>query len=159
MVAWHTSPTVVYVRSNNIHNIFPLPFYLERLMERSLKTFLRRLSVRSELPDLLFCFDDYVARGALAAIAHLGIRMPVDMKFATLVNKGNAPVSAIGLARLVNDPRAIGQWTADALLSRIDKRSVPPLPRVSFENGESFSLKCGVSNWRGDPECVDQKSR
>ena len=122
----------------------PGPNYLERLMERSLKTFLRRLSVRSELPDLLFCFDDYVARGALAAIAHLGIRMPVDMKFATLVNKGNAPVSAIGLARLVNDPRAIGQWTADALLSRIDKRSVPPLPRVSFENGESFSLKCGV---------------
>ena len=120
----------------------PGPNYLERLTERSVRAFCGRFGRRVDLPDLVLCIDDYVARGALAAFAHLGIRMPDDVRFVALSNRGNAPVSAVRLARIENDPRANGAWAADALLARLNGRkhaTLPPRPILRFLDGETFS--------------------
>ena len=118
----------------------PGPNYLERLTERSMRMFCRRFERRTDRPDLVLCIDDYVARGALAAFAHLGVRMPNDVRFVTLANRGNAPVSAVHLARIEYDPRLYGTWVAEAVLARMRGATPPPeVPMTRFIDAASLS--------------------
>lgn len=116
------------------------PDYLEDLVARSVRFFTRRFSGGRVRPDAVLCIDDYVARGALAAFAGLGVRMPDDVRFATLANAGHAPASAVGLAKIECDPRAIGAWMAERMLAAAKGWASPsPAPPLRFIDGESLS--------------------
>lgn len=47
---------------------------------------------RTDPPDAIFFYDDYLAAGGLIALAATGLRVPEDIRVATLANKGFGPV-------------------------------------------------------------------
>ena len=64
---------------------------------------LKRLSSRRPaLPDLFFFLDDYVAKGALMALAASGVRIPEGVKVIVFANKGNGPVYVKDLMSIKN---------------------------------------------------------
>jgi DNA-binding LacI/PurR family transcriptional regulator len=67
--------------------------------------------------DTLYYFeDDYVARGALMAMALAGLHAPEDIRVATLANAGFLPTYDRDLTRIEIDPVAAGKAAAaDAL--------------------------------------------
>ena len=106
-----------------------------------MRAFLRRLkSRRPALPDLFFFLDDYVARGALMALAASGVRIPEDVKVLTLANRGNGPVYVKDLARIELDPIACGDAVADFVASRLKGcvAAPPQLPPPAFIVGETL---------------------
>ncbi len=68
--------------------------------------------------QLLFT-DDYVASGALMAIAEAGIRVPEDVRLATVVNVGNRPVTGLPYDAFVIDPFADGDRLAAAVIMHL----------------------------------------
>ncbi len=106
-----------------------------------MRAFLRRLkSRRPALPDLFFFLDDYVAKGALMALAASGVRIPEDVKALTLANRGNGPVYVRELARVELDPLARGDVIADFVISRLKgcDAAPPQLPPPVFIAGETL---------------------
>ena len=106
-----------------------------------MRAFLRRLnSRRPALPDLFFFLDDYVARGALMALAASGVRIPEDVKVLTFANRGNGPVYVKDLARIELDPIARGDAVADFVVGWFEGRreAPPPLPPPVFIEGETL---------------------
>ena len=118
----------------------PCADYLERLVRESRDEFLRRFA-KGRRPDLVFCIDDYVARGALVAFAGLGLRMPDDVRFVTWANRGYAPMANVDLAQLEYDPRVSGENIAEVVLARLrGETSLPPLHQeFRFVDGPSLS--------------------
>ena len=55
---------------------------------------------RGWLPDVLFFVDDYIASGAMVALLHEGVRIPEDVRVASLYNKGLGPVAPLTFALL-----------------------------------------------------------
>ena len=106
-----------------------------------MRAFLRRLnSRRPALPDLFFFLDDYVARGALMALAASGVRIPEDVKVLTFANRGNGPVYVKDLARIELDPIARGDGVADFVVGWFEGRreAPPPLSPPVFIEGETL---------------------
>ncbi len=86
---------------------------------------------RSEFPDVFLFWDDYAAQGALTAFLKRGVRVPGDVKFVTLSNKGLGPVYPEALTRIECDPRDTGEKVADFALSVLAKGRIPPPPVIS----------------------------
>lgn len=78
----------------------------------------RRRLLRKDLPrpDLVYFADDGVAYGGFLAVAELGIRIPQDMKLATLSLAGISPVFSKPVSRIEVDPFAVGDAYADAII-------------------------------------------
>lgn len=77
-------------------------------------------------PDRLYFFtDDYLARGALAAMAEARIAAPEDVRIATWANAGLAPIYHRELSRLEIDPAAAGAAAADAALAYLQTGKYP----------------------------------
>ena len=77
-------------------------------------------------PDRLFFFtDDYLARGALAAMAEAKISAPENVRIATWANAGLAPIYHRELSRLEIDPAAAGAAAADAALAYLKTGKYP----------------------------------
>ena len=113
--------------------------YLEDIKRKALSSLRKRLSERTNLPDLILFTDDFVAFGGLMALAELQIRVPQDVKVLTMANKGFAPVFPVSLAQVVIDPQANGAAIADAALARLEgRRSSLPLPKPVFVHGDSL---------------------
>ena len=74
------------------------------------------------MPDLIYFSDDFACAGALAAFAEMGIKVPEDVRVATLANRGNEPVYARDLCRLEMTPDADAAKFADALIARLEGR-------------------------------------
>ena len=100
----------------------------ERLERDSMNAFIARLEdmrARRALPDVVCAMDDFMVRGALAAFAHLGMRIPADMEFVGSVSDGAAPVMPCSMACFCHDPIANAKTVADTLLAYLNGRSVP----------------------------------
>ena len=96
----------------------------------TLLEFERRLARgKGWLPDAFVFSDDYVAAGALFALAHHGIEAPRDVKVVTFANKGHLPVYLRPLTRIENDPVRNGREAAKYVVSvlRGGRRHVPDI--------------------------------
>ena len=92
------------------------------------------------MPDVIVAHDDYVERGAIAALVHLGIKIPGDVFFVGLASKGAMPCHVQNLARFVVDPVVESKVVADAVLGHLGGKDVPQDVRypVKFAFGDSF---------------------
>lgn len=77
---------------------------------------MRRQVAKRDLPELFIFTDDYVAQGALMALALAGVRLPDDVAVVTHSNKGITPIWEKPLARLEMDPTAHARAVADAVV-------------------------------------------
>lgn len=114
--------------------------YLEDIERGAYKAFHERFAPGRDFPDLVLCTEDYVARGALQALAVRGMKIPEDVRFVTWANKGHAPIGPVSLARFEFDPRASGERFSDLVLAHLEGRGhsvFPPSP-VVYVKGESF---------------------
>lgn len=115
---------------------------LDSVMQSAFDFVLHRFSGSVELPDAIFFSDDYVAFGAITALATLGIRAPEDIGLIVLANKGFAPVYDRSLAKIEYDFSEYGVGIAEYALKILSGGIVPR--RISFGPryvpGETFSL-------------------
>ena len=97
------------------------------------------------MPDVIVVNDDFVERGAMTALAHLGIRIPEDVLFAGMASKGAAPCHVQRLSRFVVDPIAQAKVVADAVLGHLGGKSVPHevCYAAKFLFGDSFPRPAG----------------
>lgn len=115
--------------------------WYEDIPRSAMRAFVKRLSSRRPaLPDLFFFLDDYVAKGALMALAASGVRIPDDVKVIAFANKGNGPVYIRDIARVELDPLATGDAVAEFAISwfKGDGKDPRPLPPPVFIEGETI---------------------
>ena len=87
---------------------------------------------RGNPPDAVFFYDDYLAAGGLTALAATGIRIPEDMRVATLANKGLGPVWFKPLTRLEYDPVGNARLIGDFVLKLLSGKNAKP-PRLTLK--------------------------
>ena len=121
--------------------VCPLNGYLqpESVQRAALETFDRMLSKGPLGADAVVFNDDFLAAGALSAFDRHGVRMPDDIRLATLSNCGLGPVHFRTLTRLEIDPIRHGNEIAENLLKILDGEAVPRQMEVelTFKKGES----------------------
>lgn len=99
---------------------------LEILRRTAFNAFESRLAEGREwLPDVFFFNDDYMATGAMTALCVHGVRFPQDVRIATVVNVGNAPVFPGGFDRFEFDQEKCGGMIADAVLAFLSGKGTP----------------------------------
>ena len=81
----------------------------------AMRTMRNRIGKGCTLPDLFLFTDDYLAQGALLALAVAGIRIPDDVKAVTFANRGLGPVWIAPLTRLEVDSVAHGTAVAKSI--------------------------------------------
>ena len=115
--------------------------YLQNIQQAGLDTVAKFFAVGRNLtnpPDAIFFYDDYLAAGGLVALAATGLRVPEDIRIATLANKGLGPVWFKPLARLEYDPvenaRLIGNYVLKLLTG---KKATPPILQLKFIEGKT----------------------
>jgi DNA-binding LacI/PurR family transcriptional regulator len=86
------------------------------------------LAQRPALPDLLYFGDDFLARGALLALAQRGLRVPEDVQVATWANRGLGPVFSRPLTRIEMDPVQHGHAIAECVLRVLAGRKPRTVP-------------------------------
>ena len=92
----------------------------------ALATFTRHIESQGVKRDAIYLFmDDYVARGALMAMAQAGLRAPDDIRVATFANAGLGPAYFRPLSRMEMDPIAAGATVADAALAYLREGKYP----------------------------------
>lgn len=97
--------------------------YLEEIERTAMEAFRVRFAAGKRRPDLVYFADDYIARGGLTALLSLAVRVPEDVKVVTFANRGFVPVFPISLARIEEDPVAVGRCAAEAVVARLEGRS------------------------------------
>ena len=106
----------------------------------AMRQFLGRRTSRDALPDVFLFTDDYVAQGALLALALAGVRVPEDVAVVTQSNKGLGPVWAKPLTRLEMDPVAHGREVARVVVGHLKSGAFPPSLVLGsvWKNGATF---------------------
>ena len=91
------------------------------------------------LPDAFLFIDDYVADGALCALARLGVRIPRDVKVVTMYNDDVGLAYQADFSRIAVDLVAMADVTAGYLLDLLAGKR-PPVPKTSFRyvSGETL---------------------
>ena len=82
-------------------------------------------------PDLIYCTDDYLANAALMSLEHLRVRIPEDVRFASVSNKGQGPVAWGDISRIEYDAVANGDAVARCALAWLRDGVVPQLSPIS----------------------------
>ena len=83
-------------------------------------------------------FRSYLAAGILSALDRGGIRMPRDVRFATLANKGLGPVHAQDLTRIEYDPAQSGLRIGESVSEYLETGKVTQTSvAVTFKRGET----------------------
>ena len=87
-----------------------------------------RLIAEGRLPRGTVCLitDDYLASGALTAIACAGLKVPEDLRLVTFANKHLGPVYIRELTRMEFDARHAGEVLSDAVLEYLKTGVYPP---------------------------------
>lgn len=110
----------------------------ECIQRAGLKTFEKILEDGGIKEDALVCNDDYLAAGILSALDRKGVRMPQDIRFATMSNKGLGPVHAQELTRVEYDPAESGGRIGEAVSSYLETGKATPCSIVvAFRRGET----------------------
>ena len=119
--------------------IHPLDDYAqpESVQRAALETFDRLLSKGPLNADAVVFNDDFLAAGALSAFDRHGVRMPEDVRLATLSNYGLGPVHFRPLTRIEIDPIRHGREVAKNLLKILDGENVPQQMKLelTFKEG------------------------
>ena len=88
--------------------------------------------------DTLYFFcDDYLLNGALQALIGTGLKIPDDIRMATIANAGSGPCLAHRLPRIEFDEAQTGEAIAAAALEYL-------------ESGQYPSGACGGARWLGE---------
>lgn len=74
---------------------------------------------------LLFFTSDYLARGMLMAMEHLGIKAPDDVRVVSFTNAGLGPAYFRELTRMEMNPAAAGGVVADAAMAYLRSGKYP----------------------------------
>jgi DNA-binding LacI/PurR family transcriptional regulator len=118
---------------------------IEVPMERAGFRTVAELARNGALPPFLYSDDDYFTRGALAALAAAGCRVPRDIQIATLANAGHVPVCAVPLTRIemfpLREAEAMGQLVLRNLRPSARSRK-PMLLSPRFVVGRSTARMC-----------------
>ena len=95
---------------------------------------------REPLPDAILFTDDYMADGALTAFSSLGVRIPEDVRLATLSHVGTCPSYVRPLTRMEFDPFLCGERVCEQVCAWLSGGSFPCGYRFSpvFIPGETF---------------------
>ena len=111
----------------------------ECIQRAGLQMFEKMLADGGVKEDAVVCNDDYLAAGTLSAIDRKGVRMPQDVRFATLANKGLGPVHAQSLTRIEYDPAQSGVRIGEAVSTYLDTGKVVPCSiAIAFKRGETI---------------------
>lgn len=96
-------------------------------VERAGRAAMERLIAGGRLPHdaVLFFADDYLARGALAALSYAGLKTPEDIRVATWANAGLGPDYPRELSRMEIDPVRAGGAVAAAVLEYLETGVYP----------------------------------
>lgn len=116
---------------------------LESIERGAMESMLVRLEKGTDwLPDLFVSMDDFISFGVLTALLARGIRIPGDVRFVTLSNRGFGPVHPVSLARMEMDPVSDGERLARAVLLYLDGVGFPADLTVGpmFVSGDSFRV-------------------
>lgn len=102
----------------------------------------RRLLAEGRLRRGSACYisDDYLAEGALMALASAGLRAPDDIRIVTFANKRLGPFYVRDLTRMEYDANHAGEVLADAVLEYLKTGKYPENSLVGPQwiNGETF---------------------
>ena len=85
-----------------------------------------KIAAKRPLPDLFIFTDDYLAQGALIALAVAGVRIPEDVAVVTHANKGLGPVWDKPLSRLEMDAASHADAVSRALADYLKTGVHPP---------------------------------
>ena len=112
------------------------------LSQWAMSFFRSRLASRGAkgLPELIFSSDDHLTTGMLAAFYEAGVRIPGDVRLATLANIGYGPVFPRPLTRMEFDTSEIGKMLTDGILSYLQSGDFPQDIVVGprYVRGETF---------------------
>ena len=103
----------------------PQERHLEALMRASQTRFENICSRGLTLPDAIYFTDDFLAAGAVPVLLMHGIRVPADVKIATLSNYGRVPAFPFPFAQIEYNAYRNGDLLADCILSYFEKRDTP----------------------------------
>ena len=112
----------------------------ECVQRAGLTAFDRILSEGGIAEDAVVCNDDYLAAGVLSAFDRHGVRMPDDVRFATMSNRGLGPVHLKDLTRIEYDPARMGAETGRRIVGFLEGRGIVPpgrVPYAEFRRGET----------------------
>jgi len=110
----------------------------ECIQRAGLKAFEKILANGGIKEDAVVCNDDYLAAGILSALDRKGVRMPQDIRFATLANKGLGPVHAQDLTRIEYDPAQSGVRIGEAVSAYLNTGKATPCSiAIAFKRGET----------------------
>ena len=100
----------------------------------------RRFNSWDDSRTVYFIADDYITTGALLAISEAGLRIPEDIRLATLSNAGLGPFFCKELSRMEFDPVAAGEKLADYTLEYLKTGKYPSGRAVGpkWINGETM---------------------
>ena len=87
-----------------------------------------------------FISDDYLASGALLALAEAGLKAPRDIRVATWANAGLVPAYPREVSRMEIDPVAAGETVAAAAIEYLSKGQYPEgtVVRPKWVKGETM---------------------
>ena len=111
----------------------------ECIQRAGLNTFMKVLSNGGVKEDAVICNDDYLAAGILSALDWKNVRMPCDIRFATMSNKGLGPVHPQNLTRIEYDPARSGIFIGETVSTYLETGRVTPCSiTVAFKRGETI---------------------
>ena len=110
----------------------------ESVQRAGLMMFERLIAQGKLRADAVVCNDDYLAAGILSAFDRAGVRLPEDLCFATLSNKGLGPVYVKELTRIEMDSERFGEEIGAAVSAYLDTGRI------------SSTLKLQPRYWRGE---------
>ena len=90
------------------HDLYAVQRAAWRCMSRRIES--------APLPDAFYITDDYVAAGAIGALAEHGVSIPKDVRLATFSNLGFGPVYSRPLTRIEYDPVLRGKSLGEAIV-------------------------------------------
>lgn len=95
---------------------------------------------KSWLPEVLYFTDDFACYGAMTAMLTHGVRVPEDVRLATVANRGSLRAFRTTLTRVEYDLPAMGDAASDYILGFLRNGEFPPdaVVRPVFRIGGSF---------------------
>ena len=120
----------------------PCTFRGESVERAAFDDFSRRIAKKGKswLPDVLYFSDDFLCYGAMTAMLTHGIRVPEDVRVASLANKGRMRAYKTSLTRVEFDAEAMGDMAADVLLEYLRSGDFPQgcVLNYAYRIGGSF---------------------
>lgn len=95
---------------------------------------------KEPLPDVFYFTDDFACYGAMTAMLTHGVRVPEDVRLATVANRGSLRAFRTTLTRVEYDLPAIGDAASDYILGFLRNGEFPPdaVVKPVFRIGGSF---------------------